>query len=374
VEASLAARERSAGIGRPADKLEQPARFPVPTRASRGLATMVESKWLPLAAAAVLVEDSNWRWRQEIRRALMLGKIKARGVIPPGVRSEIPPEGELVMISADKFVGLEFQFGHSRLCYDRHFRVAAYEAVEVRRATAERHAKKWSECENGAAENAHAVANTIFEGPRWPIYPALGWIARREIEGLTLTPEGLRSLRYRGVMRKDVGALVVKDPVGDLLTALRAGKLKAIGHDHKEFPLEYWDTKTTDLRTWPEVRFRRGELLRLWPDVRIIAEEEGSQESGERLQGGLPQCEAIKTDSSKPRMSDRDVEKKLASFLKQLKAERELQGRRFNQESARQAAEEHFGNVIDRTRFRPLYRSAGLNQKGGRPRKTSQKS
>ena len=62
-------------------------------------------------------------------------------------------------------------------------------------------------------------------------------------------------------------ALVSKNPAADLLEALRVGDIEGIEPDGKELPPETWDTVLThDLRTWPKVRFRRADVLRLWPD------------------------------------------------------------------------------------------------------------
>jgi hypothetical protein len=277
---------------------------------------MAENKWIPLATAAVLIEDRNWRWREEIRRALMLGKVKARGVIPAGVQSEIPPEGKPVIILPEKFASLYFQFSHSRLCSDQHFGVAAYEAVELRRVAVERHARKWGECERGAAENAEAIAKSFFDEPRWQIRHALNWIACRKIEALTLTPEALRSLRHQALFYKS-GAddLSSKNPAHELLTALKADKLRAVGPDHKELPPEHWDAKSVDVRTWEWVRFRREDILRLWPDVETLAEDDASQESAgpfEVLESAVPVSCTSPTDRA-PLGQNRNVARTISS-------------------------------------------------------------
>ena len=81
-----------------------------------------------------------------------------------------------------------------------------------------------------------------------------------------LTPEELRSLRFRAIMYdEDAGGLVSKNPAHELLTALKARKLKAIDAEHKELPAEFWDGRSLDLRTWPAVRFRREDMVQLWP-------------------------------------------------------------------------------------------------------------
>ena len=108
---------------------------------------MAENDSIPLATAAALVEDDNWP--KQIHRALMLGAVKARGVIPPGMRSDIPPEGELVEIPAHEFASLGIDFLRSSLVpIDRaRWRVTVYAAVEVRRADVERLARERGENE-----------------------------------------------------------------------------------------------------------------------------------------------------------------------------------------------------------------------------------
>ena len=86
-------------------------------------------------------------------------------------------------------------------------------------------------------------------------------------------------MRFRAVMQEDGRALVIKNPAAELLTTLKEGKLAAIRSDHKELPPEFWDDRSTDLRTWPKVRFRRDDILRLWPGIETLAKDEGSRES-----------------------------------------------------------------------------------------------
>jgi hypothetical protein len=75
-----------------------------------------------------------------------------------------------------------------------------------------------------------------------------------------------------------------------------------------------------------------------------------------------------------PPMSDVALQEQLRPFLMSFKSDREATGARFNQVIARDAAENHFGKRIERSRFRTVYRNANLNQDGGRPRKTPPKS
>ena len=73
---------------------------------------MAENEWIPLATAAALGEDDSWL--KQIHRALVLGAVAARGVIPPGMRSDIPPKGELVEITTHEFANLGIDFLRSK--------------------------------------------------------------------------------------------------------------------------------------------------------------------------------------------------------------------------------------------------------------------
>jgi hypothetical protein len=110
-----------------------------------------------------------------------------------------------------------------------------------------------------------------------------------------LRSEELRSPRARAVLYKeDTSGLVSKNPAHELLTALKAGELKAIGPDHKELPPEFWDDKSVDLRTWREVRFRREDMLREWPGAEAMAKDgsEGSASPPEAKAPDVPAASA----------------------------------------------------------------------------------
>ena len=113
------------------------------------------------------------------------------------------------------------------------------------------------------------VAKSYFDEPRWQLKLVLRWIAVRKIEALALSDEDFRRLRHSAILLKGKDdVLVSKNPAADLLEALRTGDTKAIGPDHKDLPPEAWDTVLShDLRTWPAVRFRRENVLKVWPSL-----------------------------------------------------------------------------------------------------------
>jgi hypothetical protein len=63
--------------------------------------------------------------------------------------------------------------------------------------------------------------------------------------------------------------LLSKDPAEQLLKVLKAGELEAIDGNGNKLPAEFWDERSSNPRTWPRVRFRRGQILGLWPGLEL---------------------------------------------------------------------------------------------------------
>jgi hypothetical protein len=118
--------------------------------------------------------------------------------------------------------------------------------------------------ENDVEEDV--LANSYFEEPRWPLNHVLAWIAFRNIGALRATYDEIRSLGYRASIYGVNGdALIIKNPLAELRKALRDGKIKALGRNHADLPPEFWDLVSMKRETWPNVRFRREEVLALYP-------------------------------------------------------------------------------------------------------------
>jgi hypothetical protein len=237
----------------------------------------------------------------------------------------------------------------------------------------------WEEDRTIQAQQASRLATSYFAKPRWGLEPTLGWIAFRRIEGLLVSHAQL-SLERREESRVGDRADALLCPVDELLTALEADKLRSIDAEHKELPPEFWDNRPFDPKKWPDVRFRRVDVLRLWPSLQEKPPRAGSpsEEASHfptQPMGLTPDVGAAEPASKirKSPMSGKDIEQKLPSFLKQLLADwNHLE--RFNQITARKAAEAHFRKNIHRGQFRAIYVKEGLKQDGGRPRETPQKS
>jgi hypothetical protein len=76
----------------------------------------------------------------------------------------------------------------------------------------------------------------------------------------------IQRLRHAVLLKDGDSRLVSKNPAAELLEALRRGKIKAIGPDHRELPPATWDAVLShDFRTWPAARFAQEEVLALFP-------------------------------------------------------------------------------------------------------------
>jgi hypothetical protein len=155
----------------------------------------------------------------------------------------------------------------------------------------------------GLSESERALARSYYDERRWPLARTLAWIASPTIETLAhyeavflgrtlarITKQQfaagargrqavLRALGYPGAAVGAEGpASHNPDEVDELLGALKADKLRAIGPDNNPMPPEFWDDQSSvDPRTWPNVRFRREDVRRLWPAVDAVAAEGGSR-------------------------------------------------------------------------------------------------
>ena len=110
------------------------------------------------------------------------------------------------------------------------------------------------------------VAKTYFEEPRWCLEHTVRVIALRTIEAFAGRDlHRIKLLRARAILRRNSNAVLVsKNPVAELLAVLRSGKIRAIAEDHSKLPAAFWDKPTADLRTWPDVRFEREDVLKLF--------------------------------------------------------------------------------------------------------------
>ena len=373
-------------IGCLADKREKAPPLPTQHRGrSRGLATLSDDAWMPFAAAEALFDGDETKARKLLSRALKLGEVRSRGVYLPDqktlddgrLRDDFEPE----LIPADRWSTWEFLPVYrgslsgqmrglqwlvpegaalSRIC-------RGYSKVQFSRPDVERFARaarlraSWipSFCSDSVREvfeTARTLAKSYFDEPRWPLHHALNWIACRRIEALTLAPEELLSLRLQATYKGRVDGLDCKNPAHELLTALKKGRLKAIGPDNKELPPEFWDGKS-EYRTWPEVRFRRDDMLRLWPDRETPAVDDSTQKGA-----GAPEAKASDSHATVAVPHSELVEFYRARFG--------APGAATNREDMDREAERHFGGSIRFKALSAARTAAGVKGKVGRPRKS----
>jgi hypothetical protein len=345
---------------------------------SRRLATMAENDWIPLSTAAALVEDNNWL--KQIRRALVLGVVTARGVVPPGTRSDIRPEGELVEITAHEFANLRIDFLGSHLVHiDRaRWRVTVYAAVEVRRADVERLARGRGEDEIDAdipaqsrsspsapvptgSETGSADADAMpgrlwndWDQPHLSLNLALSWIAFRNAGGPRSREERMSALFTALTYRKGDG-VIDGNPVRSLMLALRLGDPIAFDENGKALSPEFWAHRGFDERKWPPIVFRRKDMLRLWPDVETLGKDDGSPKG------------ALSTGAKAPEAYADAPYDKLVSFYR---AQFGAPGAATNADDMDRAAENNFGGRIRVKARRAARNEAGVKGRVGRPRKS----
>jgi hypothetical protein len=102
------------------------------------------------------------------------------------------------------------------------------------------------------------MTSTPFAELLWPVPRVLAWIAFRES---ACVEENWRAASQ--YPEQSAWPLREADPQGTLLRALENGSLRAL-KDSKEWPREAWANATG--HSWPEdVRFRREDVLALWP-------------------------------------------------------------------------------------------------------------
>lgn len=112
-------------------------------------------------------------------------------------------------------------------------------------------------------QSKRQAAKRAFEEPYWPRERVIVWIALRKQEDIETSE--FAALIYGG------SQLLDENPRQTLLRALQTGKIRAIDRKGDERQRECWAFSDTTEK--PNVRFRREDVLRLWP------EQDGPKES-----------------------------------------------------------------------------------------------
>jgi hypothetical protein len=130
----------------------------------------------------------------------------------------------------------------------------------VSRAAVQQVAQTEREAEGRSRALKIAVAERLFAEPFWPAARVLSWIAFRDPRLIEA------SWRAAKMYIASAGQLKDPNPRDALLRAVQGGNLAAV-KDGSEMPREAW--ANTNGRFWlEEVRFRREDVLGLWPDER----------------------------------------------------------------------------------------------------------
>jgi hypothetical protein len=214
------------------------------------------------------------------------------------------------------------------------------------------------------SERERALAQSNYDEPRWPLARALVWFANPKIEALAHYEATFLGRTLARIIKQQIAATAHNpDEVDELLGALKADKLRAIGPDNKPLPPEFWDDQSSlDPRTWPEARVRREDVLRERPGVEMPAGD------------ASPQAAASKVAISRKRMSEPATKRDLPRFIRNHQKAEAAKGKRFHQDRAHVAAQDHFNKTIDRAAFRRLCSSLGVRGKVGRPPQIPPKS
>ncbi|MFO1098230.1 MAG: hypothetical protein U1E81_08130 [Xanthobacteraceae bacterium] len=99
------------------------------------------------------------------------------------------------------------------------------------------------------------AARRLFNDVFWTPAQAYAWIAFRNSNAL--------ERNFRAALLHDEQSLVERDPVGMLLRAVQGGEVTAIKNG-RETASEEW-ALTTSMAPYPDVRFRRDDILKRWP-------------------------------------------------------------------------------------------------------------
>jgi hypothetical protein len=250
--------------------------------------------------------------------------------------------------------------------------------------------------DDGLSENEGALAGKYYGEPRWSLAQTLAWIAIPKIETLAnyeatffgRTLARITKQKIAAIARSSEAVLRASgyasgtdsaeglashdlDEVDELLRALKADKLRAIGPNNNPMPPEFWDDQSSvDPRIWPNVRFWREELLRLWP---AASASDGVAE-GATLKPDEPSA-ASELSTPKPKLGhDEESITRLSEFLERHYDDARRRGVTTNRGKAKDAAEGEFRAEIQWKPFRAAFTKAKIENEGGRPKKPAKNS
>jgi hypothetical protein len=235
---------------------------------------MTNDEWIDFEAALTAFGRDGFEWRR-LRWAIMAGLIRVGG------QKAQDPQSEPVDISAEHLARGTFEPPDTLIVpgTPETFEPIIYINVrfsqsDIKKTIEARHAYN--------AGETHRRDVYYFNEPRWPLHRALEWIAFQRPEARALNLDEFVLDRWAALRGYgDAAGLVIGNPADALLTALKAGELKAIDANLNELPAEFWDERSSDPRTWPKVRFRREDMLQLWPGRELPDEvTDNSRNSG----------------------------------------------------------------------------------------------
>ncbi len=114
------------------------------------------------------------------------------------------------------------------------------------------------------------LARSYFDEPLWPLERVLAWSRFRTIDLLTVSYDDIRSLHFQARMYKTSprpSPLVTESPAVDLHKRLKEAKIEAIRPNGEIVSAVIWHKVSSNPRAWPEVWFRRQDVLRLYKEL-----------------------------------------------------------------------------------------------------------
>jgi hypothetical protein len=153
-------------------------------------------------------------------------------------------------------------------------------------------------------------AKREFEEIFWPPQRVISWIAYRD--PLLISKNWHQSKLYDHPASKQPG-LRDRTPPLTLLRTLQDGRIRAImnGRTHKP---EFW--ASANGHNWPNVRFRRQEVLSLWPDRATFSGQTRTKVKPSAAQVEAADRQKRATTDAQPSMGAPPKQKKVEQFMK----------------------------------------------------------
>jgi hypothetical protein len=246
---------------------------------SIGEATFDPNEWITVGEAAEILRlerdssDTGSRWRliELLRRQPSVARI-ITATLPPRANTNGGPSGLMPLPDRCVWAGVdEINWATSTVRVFPLFSGTDREdwyprdhmlGIRVSRTAVIDNAQLERDAEERSRASRHDVAARLFAELFWPVPRVVAWIGFR-------TPDMIEADWRAAILydKSPIGqSLKDRHPQGTLLRRLQEGRLRAL-RDGNELAREKWANATG--REWPDdIRFRREDVLALWPAER----------------------------------------------------------------------------------------------------------